>query len=683
MQRPAEFFRPLALDEQIASHRLRFLAVAGAIAYFVAVLFLAPLSDIPLAPAPAFIGIYGASLAVTEGSTALLLFGAASVSRSVVFLVLGSAYLFSALLAVIHVAVFPDAVLPDRSLLGDPTTVGTLFLLWKLGFPVLATVAVLLRIRGNPPLISPGQSIAICTGGVVLACAAATVLLTYHSADLPPAVVAGTFFPHSTLLLSWFALGLHLAGMSVAVIASRGRNSLYIWLALALLGWSGELFLTTASGARFTLGWYTGRASGVMAAFALFGLFLTRFARQNRELATALAGAEERAYALQAEVQMREQAEFHLLQSQKMEALGQLTGGIAHDFNNVLQVVTGQLHLLSSRLTEPRQLRYVTAIEGALARAGALTQHLRVFSRRRSTEPRMIDLARELPRIVELLRPSLRGDIELHWEVAPDIWPVAADPVELDLALLNLSLNARDAMPQGGRLSILAGNMRLAADAVPSLPGGPYVTIAISDTGVGIAPEILPRVFEPFFTTKPAHRGTGLGLSQVYSFAVQCGGSAVVESELSRGTTLTLHLPQASAREEAAEDSLPVEQSSALGANILVVEDNDPVADVVRSMLEELGCTIVRAATAQEALEILEAADTSPSLLLSDIVMPGGMNGVELARIVRERWPYLPILLTTGYSVAGQEARADGFEILPKPYRSNELQRAVATALEP
>jgi signal transduction histidine kinase len=671
------------VDEQIASSRLRVWALAAAAVYLGALLLLTPAAGLSLKPAPAFVAIYCAALITTESATAFLLFGAVRVGGSPSLLVLGCAYLFSAAMAALQVLMVPGAILRDEALLGDGSAAKSLFLLWQVGFPIMVAAAVLLRLSGARPMLAPRRAVTVASALTAAGCLLSFLILTRSAAGLAPSALATTRFSDGELLVSWVAVGLHLAAIAVACAPSRLRTSFDIWLMLALVGFTGEVFLGTVSGARFTLGWYLGLVSGMAAGCTLFGLFLARFAQQNRILATALAGAEERAFALQAEVRLREQAEYHLLQAQKMEALGQLTSGVAHDFTNLLQIVAGQLHLLADRLTEPRQHRYVTAIESALSRAGALTQHLHAFSRRRAPAPRIVDLAQELPRLVELLRPSLRGDIELHWEVAPDIWAVEVDPVEMDLAVLNVSLNARDAMPAGGRLTILAGNMRLAPDAVPGLPGGPYVTIAMADTGVGMPTDVAARVFEPFFTTKPATRGTGLGLSQVYSFARQHGGTALVESEPGRGTTVTVHLPPAVQKPEMLPSAVPTFESAPIaGLKILVVEDNDPVADVVRSMLEAFGCITVRAATAQEAIDMLEESRVFPSLMLSDIVMPGGMNGLELARIARDRWPSLSVLLTTGYSAAAQQAMTEDFTILSKPYRSNDLQRAVSRALQ-
>jgi two-component system NtrC family sensor kinase len=389
---------------------------------------------------------------------------------------------------------------------------------------------------------------------------------------------------------------------------------------------------------------------------------------------------QERTRQVETEIQERERAQAALRQAQRLEALGHLTGGVAHDFNNLLLVVSGNLELLRAKCTGPAVETHIDAIEEATRRGEGLTRQLLAFSRRQTLHPMVVDLPERSPKLVELVAASLRGDIKVKLDLGPDIWPIEVDPSELELALLNIAVNARDAMPRGGQLVISVRNRMGAPDeAVDHGLSTDHVEIAISDTGVGIPPEILPRVFEPFYTTKEIGRGTGLGLSQVYGFARQSGGTARIESEPGVGTVVKLCLPRSvSAVATGAPETEPTGKSG-ISCKILLVEDNDEVAEITGALLSELGCRIMRVQNAREALECLP--EIGADLVFSDIVMPGGMNGVDLARAVRNQYPGTPVLLTTGYSSAVREAAAEGLPVLSKPYRRHQLNQRISELL--
>ncbi|WP_309089392.1 PAS domain S-box protein [Phenylobacterium sp.] len=373
-----------------------------------------------------------------------------------------------------------------------------------------------------------------------------------------------------------------------------------------------------------------------------------------------------------------QRAHEQLAQSQKLEALGKLTGGVAHDFNNLLMVVTGQAQLLRRRVADdPRALRALDAIEASAKRGEDLTRHLLAFSRRQRLQPSSISLAERVDDLQALIATSLPPTVALVLDMPVQLWPVQVDPSELELSLLNLAVNARDAMPAGGVLSILAEN-RTFETPVNGLQGD-FVALTISDTGVGIPPDILPRIFDPFFTTKEVNKGTGLGLSQVYGFAEQSGGRIEVDSQLGQGTRFTLFLPRsgAPAREKAAQGpDRPV-----ASARVLVVEDNPEVAEVACDMLEQLGHTVTAVGSADAAMEVLRSGEP-PDLIFSDIVMAGEIDGLGLARRVREEAPRVPVLLATGYSQAA-EGLGGEFPILRKPYKLAELNRAIGALLGP
>jgi CheY-like chemotaxis protein len=321
---------------------------------------------------------------------------------------------------------------------------------------------------------------------------------------------------------------------------------------------------------------------------------------------------------------------------------------------------------LRRRLGAGAHGRQLDAIGDAVGRGVTLTRHLLAFSRRQALQPRTLDLHELMPNLCELLAHSLRGNIRLACSVAPETWPIKADPTELELAILNIAVNARDAMPNGGTLTITARNATV-ADML-SLSGamlGEYVLVALHDTGEGIPPSILNRVFEPFFTTKETGKGTGLGLSQVYGFTRQTGGTVTLQSPPGRGTTVTLWLPRSTEAVAAAEAPAPAADDGGAG-HVLVVEDDHSVALVLRELLEQLGYDVTLADSGAGALERLAAARFD--LVLTDVVMLGPVNGLELARTLRSRQPDLPVVLMTGYAAEIARIAAEGFTVLNKPF---------------
>ena len=386
--------------------------------------------------------------------------------------------------------------------------------------------------------------------------------------------------------------------------------------------------------------------------------------------------------------------EAQLRQSQKMEAIGQLTGGVAHDFNNLLQVVLGSLEGLRRRADDiaqwPRGAEAQHFIDNALRgaeRAASLTQRLLAFSRRQPLEPRPTDVGKLVLGMSDLLRRTLGESISIETVNAPDLWRVEVDANQLESALLNLAVNARDAMPEGGKLTIETANTEL--DDIYSaryegLAPGDYVLIAVSDTGVGMDKDVLEKAFEPFFTTKEVGQGTGLGLSQVYGLVKQSGGHVRIYSEVGEGTTVKLFLPRLArdVAHEAPRKSAPISRSRS-GETILVVEDDNDVRTATTEMLRELGYTVVAAAEGAAALGILEARNDI-ALLLTDVGLPGGMNGRQLADAARALRPALPVLFATGYArnAIVHHGRLDaGIHLLVKPYTHAELAAKLSTLL--
>jgi PAS domain S-box-containing protein len=374
-----------------------------------------------------------------------------------------------------------------------------------------------------------------------------------------------------------------------------------------------------------------------------------------------------------------ERAQRQSAHSQKMEALGQLTGGVAHDFNNLLMIVSGHAQSLKRRLTEPKDLRVLEAIEIASTRGESLTRQLLSFSRNQPLSPTVISPADVVNAIRDVLSGSLHINIELSIDVPEEVWPIRVDKSEVELALVNLAVNARDAMPEGGRVAIAAENVCLNPEDTPDSLAGDFVALRVTDTGSGIPDDILTRVFEPFFTTKGADKGTGLGLSQVYGFARRSGGTVVIKGRIQHGTQVTIYLP----RSHAAIDLLVEEDSSRWVAHgeetILVVEDNRDVKAVAVSLLEQLGYRTIAVETAQAAIEVLES-DCRPHLIFTDVVLPGETDGLALARTVKANYSHIPIVLTTGYAKAF-DSDAE-FPVLRKPYQISTLARVMREVLD-
>jgi nitrogen-specific signal transduction histidine kinase/ActR/RegA family two-component response regulator len=375
----------------------------------------------------------------------------------------------------------------------------------------------------------------------------------------------------------------------------------------------------------------------------------------------------------QAEIALERTRE-QLSQMQKMEALGQLTGGIAHDFNNLLMIVSGHAELLRRKLADPNQLRAIEAIMGAGHRGERLTRQLLTFSRRQPLNPVPIDLSQRVQELRPMLTSSLRGNITLTIDLPDELWPVEADLAEFELAMVNVAVNARDAMLDGGTFTISACNVP-AGKGGAGHPSVDHVVISFTDTGIGIPQDTVKKIFDPFFTTKAVGKGTGLGLSQVYGFAHQSGGTVSVTSELGRGTTISVYLARCNAAAMATPELSDPKDVGVAEGTILVVEDNPEVADVSATLLEQIGYRVLRAGNAIEALERIEGGDRI-DLVFSDIVMPNGMNGIHLAQELTERYPAIRVLLTTGYSdvAAAGETR---FPILRKPFELPALEQAI------
>jgi signal transduction histidine kinase/CheY-like chemotaxis protein len=393
---------------------------------------------------------------------------------------------------------------------------------------------------------------------------------------------------------------------------------------------------------------------------------------------------------LTAEMAERGRVEDALRQAHKMEAVGQLTGGLAHDFNNLLTGISGNLELMQARIAQGRagELdRYIAAARGAVTRAAALTHRLLAFSRHQTLAPVPTDPNRLVAGMEELIQRTVGPAIAVKTALTGDLWPTLCDPNQLESAVLNLSINARDAMPDGGSLTIETANVRLdeRASGERDMAPGHYVTVCVSDTGMGMPPDVVARAFDPFFTTKPIDKGTGLGLSMIYGFARQSGGQVRIHSHVGLGTTVRLYLPRHAAGE--AGVSVPEVADAPLRAGagqvVLVVDDDPAVLMLVSEVLGDLGYGTIEAGDGPSGLEIVDS-DARIDLVVTDVGLPGGMNGRQVADAVRARRPGMKVLFITGYgenAAIGTGRPERGTDVMTKPFSVSALAAKVEAIL--
>ena len=384
------------------------------------------------------------------------------------------------------------------------------------------------------------------------------------------------------------------------------------------------------------------------------------------------------------------QAEEKLRQSQKMEAVGQLTGGLAHDFNNLLAGISGALELMSMRIAQGRFNdidKYMLSAQGAAKRAAALTHRLLAFSRRQTLDPRPVDVNLLVEGMAELIQRTVGPSIRLESISVPDLWPASVDPSQLENAILNLCINSRDAMPDGGRITIETANQCLDPDAAQAndLPAGEYLSLTVTDTGTGMTPGVIAKAFDPFFTTKPIGEGTGLGLSMIYGFAKQSGGQVRISSEVGRGTSMCIYLPR-HLGETGIGVVAPAQAAAALTGScgtILIVDDEPTVRLLLMDVLGDLGYTLIEASDSVAGLKLLQS-DVSIDLLITDVGLPGGMNGRQMADAGREVRPGLKTLFITGYAESaalGNSSLGVGMQVLTKPFSIDVLAARVLELL--
>lgn len=536
--------------------------------------------------------------------------------------------------------------LRDRPWLGYPTAA------------LIALAALLIRFAMGPALTGfsfitffPAVLLAafLCGRGPgVLCLALSTILSWYYLVE-----------PAQSFYLAWpagyLAVGIFLFNASIIVLLVSGMNQAYHKLSLA----------------------EKERA-------ALNAELEARVEQRTSELAASNDG-------LRAEMKAREEAETQASQLQRMDAIGQLTGGVAHDFNNMLGIIVGNLDLAQRRLERGSAdiMRYIDGAMDGAQRGATLTRRLLAFARKQPLQPVVLDANSLVSGMAELLRRTLGERIEVECVLAGGLWRTCADPGQLEGAIINLAVNARDAMPNGGKLTVETMNAHLDeayAEENRDVTPGQYVLIAVSDTGTGMPPEVARRAFEPFYTTKEVGRGTGLGLSQLYGYLKQSGGHAKIYSEEGRGTTVRLYMPRHRGSEQAPEAEAAAQVTRPLakpGETILVVEDEAGVRATTVETLRELGYTVRHAPDGATALTMLEE-QPDVALLFTDVVMPG-MSGREVADAATRRLPYLKVLYTTGYTrnaIVHGGRLDEGVELLTKPFTGDQLARRVRALLD-
>jgi signal transduction histidine kinase/CheY-like chemotaxis protein len=662
-----------------ASRDAKRCALAIFIASFVAFCALIPVARAPLPRIEAFIPIYDATFALSNLVTAGFMLVGFNRSGLRAVLVLAAGYLFTSLVAVPHMLTFPGLFSSGGLLGAGPQTSAWLDTFRHGGLPLFVICYALLKWRdsasGRSHAGTRAPTMSAAAAGAVTGVCLLTLFATAGHQLLPP-IMLGDGYTTAMVAVNVPVFLLCLA--AVAVLGSRPPYSILdLWLMVILCAWMFDVALGSVINAgRFDIGFYAGRLFGLFAASVGLTVVLVEASRLSSRLDQALAVAGERNTEL---ARSREE----LAQAQRLEAIGQLTGGIAHDFNNLLTVVLGNLDLILRARGDAEKIeRLAQGAMRAAQRGELLVRQLLTYARRQITRPDTVNLNQLIVNIENLMHRVIGEQIEVVTTLSPILAPAQIDPAQFETAILNLVINSRDAMAGGGRITIETRNVTLDPQYAvnePEVIPGPYVMIAVSDSGAGMTPQVLARAFDPFFTTKEVGKGSGLGLSQVYGFAKTARGHVKIYSELGIGTTVKLYLPKSSDRPVALEIGAETGSSRLASGHetILVVEDDEDVLVVASESLGELGYQVVTASDATQALAILRG-DQPVDILLSDVIMPGGMNGVQLTVEARRIRPELKVLLTSGYTAAAlslEHGLPDNLNVLEKPYRREELAK--------
>ncbi len=656
----------------------RRLAGAAIVLSIVAAIVMAPFAGIHLPRLVSFIPSYESSLVVIDLVTAFLLLSEFSILKHRSLLAVACAYFVNSLLVAAHAFSFPRngaAV----GLFGDAQTTGWLYVFWHACFPLLIVAYALLKRSPDDAArlvssASKATGLALAASAVV---AATLVLLARAGARvLPLLIVDGDYSRMVTTGVTPLVIVVCVTAIAL-LWRHRYRSVLDLWLFAVMWVWMCDVLLSAViSSVRYDLGWYGGRVFALVAASVVLVGLLFEFNKLHAQLADAMEDAEARNVEL---VQSRDA----LVRAQRFEALGQLTGGIAHDFNNVLTAITGGLEMIARRPSDTdRVLRLAGNATKAAERGTQLIRRLMSFARRQNLRPEVLDTNETLREFGSLAANVPGSLVTVRFDLG-DVGTICVDAAEFHAAFLNLVGNARDAMPDGGeivvstRLVTLDARQLVDSDAAP----GRFVQVAIADRGVGIPRDVQPRIFEPFFTTKAQGLGTGLGLSQVYGFARSAGGQVVVESTEGRGTTVAMNLPPSTAAHIERQQAPESQDPHPSGMSVLLVEDDGDVLVATKDRVEELGYRVVTATSGDEAFDLLSSG-LAVDIVLSDMVMPGRLNGVQLAEAALRLRPRLKLVLTSGYTGSALDhfRIPAGLLFLPKPYTQKDLADKLVAA---
>jgi signal transduction histidine kinase/ActR/RegA family two-component response regulator len=662
--------------------RVVLLIVSISLAAFLAGL---PFLRMRLPEAPAFIPGFEGAISIIGVVTAALLFGQFMQLRSRSLLVLAAGYIFDAAMAVPHALTFPGSFSPAGLLQAGSQTAGWLYIFWHSGFPLFVLAYGLLARFGSDRVAGdPARAVVVaCAGAIGLA--TAFTLLTTLGHDRLPAIIRDNAYTPGLLRGVGPAIWSS-ALVALAVLWSRRNPTvLDLWLMAVLVAWLLEIAYSGRLGMhRYDFGWYAGRIYGLLARSFLLVMLLFEIYRLYASLTEALKLANRRNVEL---LQSREA----FARVQRMEAMGRVVAGVAHDFNNILAVITGSLEIARRELNPSARRRDLLQSALQAARRGAeTTQQLMTFVRGQALRPEVLNANDAIKGLEELIKRAVGDGVRVTMSLSPDLWPVRIDRSQFEAALLNIMANARDAAEGAGEITIETKNVSLREEDVPGLTGGDFAMMSVSDNGPGIPPQIAALAFDPFFTTKDVGKGSGLGLSQVYGFARGAGGQARIAAGSGAGATIEVYLPKSlEAPIGAAEIHDFPEDGAANGElKVLLVEDDPDVRNSTADLLTTLGFDVVMTEGPHEALSIL-ARDPSIGLLFSDVAMPGGMNGAELAVEARRAHPNLKVLLASGYPapvLAKKFALPENVQVLCKPFVPDDLMkelRRLAPAPDP
>ena len=693
--------RTALLSTLPATRSERRLAIAVVLVSVLCFAVAVPFARVPLPQSLAFIPAYESALVIIDLITAVLLFGQFNRRRSYALLALASGYLFDALIIIPHALSFPGVFSPTGLLGAGSQTTAWIYIFWHGGFPMFVfAYAILANRAGSDDKLRgrTGVAVAVVIGSIIAVVCGLTLLATAGHDYLPVVIQSGDFSLLVTKGVSPTLWALSL----IALLALWRRQKpavLDLWLMVVMCAWLLDIALSAVIGSsRYDLGWYTGRTYGLLAASFVLMVLLVETSELHGRLSEAKAQLEdyaqrledrvrERTAQLEAEAAKRNAAEAQLHHAQKMEAIGNLTGGMAHDFNNLLGVIIGNLDIVIETKSDAATSDALNAALTAASKGADLTRSLLAFARRQPLQPKRIALNDLIGNTTKLLRRTLGENIDITLELSADAWPVIADPAQLESALVNLATNARDAMPQGGRLHIATANRHLDADYAArhqEVHEGDYAMIEVVDGGAGIPKPLLDRIFDPFFTTKAPGKGTGLGLSMVFGFIKQSGGHINVYSEEGVGTTFRLYLPRATDGSERADVQPAETVTGSKGEAILLVEDNIELRRVAVRQLVDLGYRVIHAGDVETALLTLEREKVD--LVLTDLMLPGGRSGYDLVRAVLDRKFTTRFVLMSGFPDAmlpgGTAAERPTYPMLCKPFRKADLARTLREAFD-